>query len=598
MQSVKVKFLDKISFYIKFELLIAGVIFIGSIFLPSWISFAQTQNQPVSINDPGFETCGTMDGAPTGWTLSRSGVLGVGCSNSPLTPPHSGLWRVYAVRNSYLYQTLSLVAGSNYTFSVYAQNFSTGGPYISKLLVSNAPGGGTAYCENSTTSSNWTLLSCNYQPTSNQTVYLNLIGGPQDPSSRFDDVSVSVDGQVVLDTTAPTFSNISTGSLSSNSVSISWVTNELSDTQIEYGLTTVYGNQTTINPALLNNHSQTISNLQGGTIYNYRVKSKDSAGNLAISPNYVFTTPSTGGGGGGGEAINLTQTQIATPIILNQSGATYILQNNLTCTGTCFVVAANNITLDLGGKTATFGTDAGKYRYGVVVPPGYVPNLPTYDLNEIGANFKGSDEFILRNGSLVQGGAGSYNKAFFSDEGCNGIEVHHITGLYQGTDSEGLVALGGSRINIHDNTVQANLERISNRHQSKAAISIAGVRGGYIYVRNNTVYGNGQFGINVSSKKSQPVTEVEISNNKMSINGITTNPYQLVVHGFSKKRQNTSINIFGNRIESPGSVSNRGLLLEGIDNSADGIDGAKIYNNYIDTKEHGNIEYGDAGWTH
>lgn len=564
------------------------------------MDFVVTSAQDLPVANGGFETCAAMDSVPSGWTVSRGGDLGVGCSNSTVYPPRSGAWRVYAVRSSYLYQALPLVAGATYKFNVYAQNFGSGGNYNSQLLVSSQAGGGTTYCTASTQATTWTLLTCSYMSTTNATVYLNLIGGPNDPGSRFDDVSIDVVYPISQDTIAPIVSGVGASSVSSNSALISWTTNEPSDTQIEYGLTTTYGSQTTINAALLNNHSQTISNLQADATYNYRVKSRDFAGNLATSSNYTFKTSVSGGGGSGGGAgvINLNQTQITSPIILNQAGTTYVLQNNLTCTGTCFVVAANNIVLDLGGKTATFGTDAGKYRYGVVVPPGFTPNIPTYDLNEIGNNFKGADDFILRNGSLIQGGAGLNNRIFLSDEGCNGIEVYHITGLYQGTDSEGLVTLGGSRINVHDNTVQANLARVSNRHAAKAAISVTGVRGGYIYVRNNTVYGNGQFGINVSSKKSQPVTEVEISGNKMSINGITTNPYQLVVHGFSKKRQGTLIKIFGNRIESPGSVSNRGLLLEGIDSSADGIDGAKIYDNYIDTKEHGNVEYGDAGWTH
>ncbi len=42
------------------------------------------------------------------------------------------------------------------------------------------------------------------------------------------------------------------------------------------------------------------------------------------------------------------------PYILNQAGATYQLQTNLTTSGTAFRITQNNITLDLGGHTVTY----------------------------------------------------------------------------------------------------------------------------------------------------------------------------------------------------------------------------------------------------
>lgn len=299
-----------------------------------------------------------------------------------------------------------------------------------------------------------------------------------------------------------------------------------------------------------------------------------------------------------GTVINLDQTSVTSPIVLNQANATYILQDNLTCAGSCFVVTASGITLDLNTKTATFGTDSGIYRYGVTVPSDYPPGPIPYDPADISsAYYRSADNFILKNGSLLQGGTGTQNMVFFSDEGCHQMEISNITARYQGIDSQGFVLINGRNFNIHDNTIQANLSQITNRQHAKSAIGIAS-RGGTLYIRNNTIYGNGQFGISASTKRVFPMTAAEISGNTMRINGITTNPYQLVIYGFSKKYQGVTLKIFNNQILSPDNTANRGLILDGIDPSMDGTDGAQVYDNYISTKEHGFPEYGDAGWTH
>jgi hypothetical protein len=92
------------------------------------------------------------------------------------------------------------------------------------------------------------------------------------------------------DTTPPTISGITTGNLSSTGATISWTTNELSDTQIQYGTTTSYGSSTALNTSLVTSHSQSLSGLQASTLYHYRVLSRDAAGNLATSGDNTFTT--------------------------------------------------------------------------------------------------------------------------------------------------------------------------------------------------------------------------------------------------------------------------------------------------------------------
>jgi len=97
------------------------------------------------------------------------------------------------------------------------------------------------------------------------------------------------------DTTSPQISSIQVSNTTSNSATISWTTDEPADTQIEYGLTTIYGTATNLNQTLTTSHSQTITRLSPATAYHFRVKSSDSSFNTSVSKDSTFTT---GGGGG------------------------------------------------------------------------------------------------------------------------------------------------------------------------------------------------------------------------------------------------------------------------------------------------------------
>lgn len=80
--------------------------------------------------------------------------------------------------------------------------------------------------------------------------------------------------------------------LTASSATITWTTDELSDSQIQYGPTTSYGFSTTLDKSLVTSHSQNITGLQPNTLYYYNVMSKDAAGNVANSGDYKFTTKS------------------------------------------------------------------------------------------------------------------------------------------------------------------------------------------------------------------------------------------------------------------------------------------------------------------
>ena len=101
---------------------------------------------------------------------------------------------------------------------------------------------------------------------------------------------------VVTDTTPPVISNV-TAITSSTNATITWSTDEASDSQVEYGVTASYGTEIPLNTSLVTSHTMNISGLSAGTQYHYRVKSKDAAGNLTKGTvntfDYTFTTPAS-----------------------------------------------------------------------------------------------------------------------------------------------------------------------------------------------------------------------------------------------------------------------------------------------------------------
>jgi hypothetical protein len=98
---------------------------------------------------------------------------------------------------------------------------------------------------------------------------------------------------VPADATAPVISNVQ-DTIGTHCVTatqtVSWATNEASNSQVEYGLTASYGTTTTLDSSLVTQHAVSISGLTLNTLYYYRVRSADAAGNVAYSAS-TMTTP-------------------------------------------------------------------------------------------------------------------------------------------------------------------------------------------------------------------------------------------------------------------------------------------------------------------
>jgi hypothetical protein len=96
----------------------------------------------------------------------------------------------------------------------------------------------------------------------------------------------------VVPVAPPVISGVGSSNITGNTATISWTTDLASDTQIEYGTTTSYGSSTALNTAMVTSHSQNVGGLSTGTLYHYRVKSRNAQGGLATSGDFTFTTAS------------------------------------------------------------------------------------------------------------------------------------------------------------------------------------------------------------------------------------------------------------------------------------------------------------------
>ncbi len=88
---------------------------------------------------------------------------------------------------------------------------------------------------------------------------------------------------------APMISNIQT-SVTTNSATITWTTDQAASSQVNYGVTTTYTSSSTLSPTLTTSHSVTLNNLMPGTTYNFDVMSSNVANLSATSPNATFQT--------------------------------------------------------------------------------------------------------------------------------------------------------------------------------------------------------------------------------------------------------------------------------------------------------------------
>ena len=146
------------------------------------------------------------------------------------------------------------------------------------------------------------------------------------------------------DTTTPTVSVAAANTPNTAGAAISWRTNELTSTQVEYGTNTSYGaitSESDTSPRV-SSHSIALTSLQSCTTYHYRVKGRDAAGNVLTGSDKTFTTTGCTGSSSVGTQTESTVTKAGGGTVqLQESGTTQVsltVPANFTATDADFQV--------------------------------------------------------------------------------------------------------------------------------------------------------------------------------------------------------------------------------------------------------------------
>jgi hypothetical protein len=93
------------------------------------------------------------------------------------------------------------------------------------------------------------------------------------------------------DTAPPVISGVAMSGVTTSGATVTWRTDEESDSSVEYGPTAAYGTTATPGGGRVSSHTVSLSDLHPSTTYHYRVRSADAAGNAALSGDATFSTP-------------------------------------------------------------------------------------------------------------------------------------------------------------------------------------------------------------------------------------------------------------------------------------------------------------------
>jgi len=111
---------------------------------------------------------------------------------------------------------------------------------------------------------------------------------------------------------------IAEAGVTTSTANITWITDQSASAEVQYGISTEYGQSASSSGALATSHTIALSDLAPETMYHYRVKSVNGAGDITFSSDHTFMTvapislPVGGGGNGGGNSTTTSSTPSST----------------------------------------------------------------------------------------------------------------------------------------------------------------------------------------------------------------------------------------------------------------------------------------------
>ncbi|MFH1649782.1 MAG: DNRLRE domain-containing protein [Candidatus Woesearchaeota archaeon] len=252
--------------------------------------------------------------------------------------------------------------------------------------------------------------------------------------------------------------------------------------------------------------------------------------------------------------------------VLNQTGGTYVLQNDVSSAESCFLIHADNITFDLNGHTITYGTNPSFYKplcetynavvSGVICQFGIASDGDPRGLDDFGvAGWSQRHRVTIKDGTIRQ----SPNAGHYSD-GIRGYgsnwTISNVTVELNVTDARGIFGQDGWE--VRDSRVFAGIhEQMTNRQAYMPGIGL----GPMSWAHDNIVIGVGHIGISAGHFST-------ISDNYISQKEWGDNAFGIALYS------GDNVTITRNVINTS---DGRGILLDA------GANGNIVFDNYIDT---------------
>ena len=125
------------------------------------------------------------------------------------------------------------------------------------------------------------------------TLYHYQVGSSDANGNSTSSIDLTLTTSTTADNTPPVISNIQ-ASVTDSTATITWNTNEVANSLVDYGLTNGYGESNFV-AALVTAHSLTLTGLTPETLYYYQVSSIDASNNMSgsFTDNLIFTTATT-----------------------------------------------------------------------------------------------------------------------------------------------------------------------------------------------------------------------------------------------------------------------------------------------------------------
>lgn len=274
---------------------------------------------------------------------------------------------------------------------------------------------------------------------------------------------------------------------------------------------------------------------------------------------------------------------------LDRPGSSYALLQDVSSTGTCFSIEAENVSLDLAGHTITYATEPqGLARFGISGIACWDPDLRPHGIAERNPCAEDSGHFTVFNGTITQAsGAAPFSHGIRIGQTRNGdyLTVHDVTFNVAARSSIPVyTTFTGAGSTIYNNTFNNQVETIDNRHQEQGqSIKFNNTKnitpGQRIY--GNVVIGGAQGGILTESPESI------IRDNSIAQNGRYTNDFAVNLWGKDQIA-------YGNHIIVS---SGRGIFIDGI---VGAVTNVSAHDNDIEVierrqnQEYGGCELGGA----